>query len=213
MTAPLPLFADLQAPRPPFQIAPVQKLGAIVGGLFIAAGDGFETTKTETLHFDFEGIAGDAHAGFARRAGAREPWYARGTEMRNERQISIVATDELAIVAARMGLPDIRPEWIGANLALDGVACLSMLPAGTLLFFKGGATLKIDGQNAPCRHAGKLVAERAGMADIVAGALSFAQNAKRLRGLVGWVEKPGVAARGEAVSVRVPEQWIYRAPA
>jgi hypothetical protein len=48
------------------------------------------------------------------------------------------------------------------------------------------------------------------MADVEAGALLFPKVAKRLRGLVGWVEKPGMVADGEAVSVRVPEQWIYR---
>ena len=48
------------------------------------------------------------------------------------------------------------------------------------------------------------------MADHEAGALMFPKAAKRLRGLVAWVEKPGRIARGEAVSVRIPEQWIYR---
>ena len=114
------------------------------------------------------------------------------------------------IVAERMGLAELRPEWIGANLVLDGVQNLSMLPAGTLLFFKGGVTLKVDGQNHPCRLSGRSVAERAGMADIEAGALAFTKAAKRLRGLVAWVEKPGTIVIGEEISVRVPEQWIYR---
>ena len=38
----------------------------------------------------------------------------------------------------------------------------------------------------------------------------FPKVAKRLRGLVAWVEKPGTITAGEAVSVRVPEQWVYR---
>ncbi len=94
---------------------------------------------------------------------------------------------------------------------LDGVPMLSMLPSGTMLFFKGGVTLKVDSQNGPCRIAGRAVAENAGMADIEAGALLFPKAAKRLRGLVAWVEKPGRIAAGEDVSVRIPEQWIYRA--
>jgi hypothetical protein len=85
-----------------------------------------------------------------------------------------------------------------------------MLPSGTLLFFKGGVTLKVDGQNGPCRLSGRSIAENAGMADIDAGALLFPKMAKRLRGLVAWVEKPGTISAGEDVSVRVPEQWIYR---
>jgi hypothetical protein len=49
------------------------------------------------------------------------------------------------------------------------------------------------------------------MADVEAGALLFPQTAKRLRGLVSWVEKPGRIVEGEEISVRVPEQWIYAA--
>ena len=193
------------------EIVPARKLTARVAGLYAALKGRFQTEPVGELQLGFDGIAGDLHAGQTRRSGGREPWYPRGTEMRNERQLSIVAFDELAVVAGRMELAEVKPEWIGANLTLEGLPNLSMLPAGTLLFFKGGATVKIDGQNKPCRFAGRSIAENAGMADVEAGALLFPQTAKRLRGLVGWVEKPGRIAAGEEVSVRVPEQWIYRA--
>ena len=191
-------------------IHPARKLLGTVSETLIAAFDHFETRPTEALDLGFEGIAGDFHAGTTRRSGGREPWYGRGTEMRNERQISIVASDELRLIAAGMKLAEVKPDWIGANLVIDGVPRLSMLPAGTLMFFAGGVTLKVDGQNHPCRLAGRAVAENARMADHEAGALMFPKAAKRLRGLVAWVEKPGRIARGEAVSVRIPEQWIYR---
>ncbi len=192
------------------EILPARKLAATVAGVFVAPFDHFETRGTDALELGFDGIAGDFHAGTTRRSGGREPWYPRGTEMRNERQLSIVAPDELAEIARTMGIAGLRPEWIGANLLLDGVPRLSMLPAGTLLFFKGGVTLKIDAQNGPCRIAGRSVAEHAGMADVEAGALLFPKAAKRLRGLVAWVEKPGRIEMGEEVSVRIPEQWLYR---
>ncbi|MER8729303.1 molybdenum cofactor sulfurase [Mesorhizobium sp. M1227] len=195
----------------PVEIVPSRKLAARVAALYLASFDRFETRAVDTLQLGFDGIDGDFHAGTTRRSGGREPWYPRGTEMRNERQLSIVAADELAIVAERMGIAEIKPEWIGANLLIDGLPRLSMLPSGTLLFFKGGATVKIDAQNGPCRIAGRSVAENAGMADHEAGALLFPKAAKRLRGLVAWVEKPGTIAAGEEISVRVPEQWIYRA--
>jgi len=193
------------------EILPGRKLAARIAGVYTAPEDHFVTRAVETLPLTFEGIIGDVHAGHTRRSGGREPWYPRGTEMRNERQLSIVAPDEMAIVAERMGLAEIRPEWIGANLLLEGVPMLSMLPSGTMLFFKGGGTIKIDGQNAPCRVAGRSIAEHAGMADHDAGSLLFPKVSRRLRGLVGWVEKAGVISAGEEVSVRVPEQWIYRA--
>lgn len=208
MAETLRLFPDSEPAE--IDIVPGRKLAATVAGLYIAQFDHFETRAVEELGLTFEGIDGDFHRGHTRRSGGREPWYPRGTEMRNERQISIVAPDELALVAEAMRLPAIDPEWIGANLLLAGVPRLSMLPRGAKLFFAGGVTLKVDGQNAPCRVSGRSIAENAGMADEAAGALLFPQVAKRLRGLVAWVEKPGRVAIGEVVSVRLPEQWIYR---
>jgi hypothetical protein len=195
----------------PVEIIPAQKLVAKAAALYVAPSDHFETCAVDELRLGFNGISGDFHAGSTRRSGGREPWYPRGTEMRNERQLSIVAADELAIVAERMGLAEIKPEWIGANLVIEGVPHLSMLPAGTLLFFKGGVTIKVDAQNGPCRVAGRSIAENVGMADVEAGALLFPKAAKRLRGVVAWVEKPGTIRVGEEISVRVPEQWIYPA--
>jgi hypothetical protein len=193
------------------EILPARKLNARVAGVYVAPFDHFETRAVEELALNFEGIEGDFHAGFVRRSGGREPWYPRGTEMRNERQLSVVAPDELALIAERMGIAEVRPEWIGANLVISGIPRLSMLPSGTMMFFKGGVTLKIDAQNGPCRVAGRSVAEHAGMADHDAGSLLFPKVAKRLRGVVAWVEKPGRIGNGEELSLRIPEQWIYRA--
>lgn len=193
------------------EIVPGKKLSAKVAGLYAAPSDDFQTRTVERLELGFDGIPGDFHGGHTRRSGGREPWYPRGTEIRNERQISIVAFDELAVVAERMGLAEIKPEWIGANLVIDGLPNLSMLPSATLLFFAGGVTLKVDTQNNPCRLAGRSIARNARMEDRDAGSLLFPKVAKRLRGLVAWVEKPGVIEAGEEISVRVPDQWIYRA--
>ncbi|RUW43653.1 MOSC domain-containing protein [Mesorhizobium sp. M8A.F.Ca.ET.021.01.1.1] len=204
----LDLFPEAEKP---VEIIPAKKLSARAAALYVAPSDHFQTRSVDELRLGFDGISGDFHAGPTRRSGGREPWYPRGTEMRNERQLSIVAADELAIVAERMGLAEIKPEWIGANLVIEDVPHLSMLPAGTLLFFKGGVTLKVDAQNGPCRIAGRSIAENVGMADVEAGALLFPKAAKRLRGVVAWVEKPGIVSTGEEISVRVPEQWLYQA--
>jgi hypothetical protein len=192
------------------EIVPARKRTARVAGTFSATGNHFETRAVSELVLGFDGIAGDYHSGRTRRAGGREPWYPRGTEILNTRQLSLVAADEMGVIAERMNIAELRPEWIGANLVIEGLANLSMLPAGTLLFFKAGVTLKVDGQNHPCRLAGSSVARHAGMADQQAGALAFVQAAKRLRGLVAWVEKPGTVRPGVDISVRIPEQWIYR---
>ncbi|MGH6759985.1 MAG: MOSC domain-containing protein [Phyllobacterium sp.] len=192
-------------------IVPVRKVSGIVRGVFNALGDDFPTTETGALDLSFEGIKGDYHAGLTRKSGGREPWYPRGTEMRNERQLSILAPDELARIADGLGLARVKAEWMGGNILIDGIAHLSMLPPRTLLFFEGGVTLRVDGQNGPCKFTGKVVAERGSADDVAQTSLDFVKVAKRLRGLVAWVEKPGIIHRGEKVDARLPEQWIYNA--
>jgi len=187
--------------------APARRLEARVAGLFRTGGDGFETLSIESLQLGFDGIAGDRHAGATRRTGGREPWYPRGTEIRNERQVSILCPAELAATADALGIGEVRPEWVGGNLLLDGLADLSRLPPRTLLRFADGAVLRIDGDNAPCRQSGRAVARRFPRHPGIDTA--YVRAARHRRGLVGWVERPGALRLGESVEVRVPEHWIY----
>ncbi|QKV18384.1 MOSC domain-containing protein [Oricola thermophila] len=191
------------------EIVPSRKLAATVDGLFMAGGADFVTSPVSELPLTLEGIPGDIHRGVTRRSGGREPWYPRGTEIRNERQVTVLSRDDLAQTAAEMGIDRIEPEWIGGNVTLSGIPMLSMLPASTLLFFEGGATLKIDFQNGPCKISGASVARHVGRPDDAGLALAFVQAARRRRGLVAWVEKPGTIVMGEGVRVQLPEQWIY----
>lgn len=202
------LFADLPLELP--EIIAGRRIKGRVTAVLQAAGKDFLSVPVEGLALGFDGISGDFHAGQTRQSGGREPWYPRGTEMRNERQLSIVAADELALAAGEMGIDRIEPGWIGANLVLGGIPLLSMLPPRSLMFFEGGVTLKVDGQNAPCRLAGGAIAANFPDRDATSLALSFKDAARRRRGLVAWVEKPGRIANGEAVTVLLPEQWNYR---
>ncbi len=170
----------------------------------------FHTTPVPQLMLDLEGIPGDRHHGFTRRAGPREPWYQRGTLIRSGRQLSIVSAEELAAVAQAMGLPRIDPAWIGANILLAGVPDLSALPWGTRLFFGNeattGAVLVNEGDNAPCRQAGAGIAaaypDRAGLDRL------FVKLAKHRRGIVASVERAGLAAPGE-VALKTPPIKIW----
>ena len=197
---------------PPFAITRGRRLPATVDAVLKApGGEGeryFVTDPVVALDLTFGGVAGDVHEGATRRSGSREPWYPRGTQMRNERQVSIVAADELDEVARLLDVPVVRPEWIGANMVLSGLPSLTMLPPRTLLFFEGGVTLKVDGDNAPCRLAGRsIAAHHPGRDDIE---LLFPRVAKHRRGLVAWVEKPGTVRSGETLTARVPPQWLYQ---
>ena len=186
---------------------PAQKIKGTIAGLYKAKGRDFITEAVSDLDLTFDGIPGDFHAGPTRKSGGREPWYPRGTEMRNERQISILSPAELRAVARRLDIAEIPPEWIGGNLLLEGIDRLTQLPPRTLLFFENGVTIKVDGDNGPCRVSGRSIAERVGNRPDIETA--FSQQAKDMRGLVGWVEKPGKISVGEAFEARLPPQRLY----
>ena len=195
--------------REDIKIVPAQKIRGRVSGLFKAEGKSFQTSAVDELPLTFSGIPGDVHAGPTRKSSGREPWYERGTEMRNERQVSILAPDELRTVANRLNIPELKAQWIGGNLLLDGIDNLTMLPPRTLLFFDNGVTIKVDGDNGPCRASGRAIAAQfEGRDDIETG---FSKQAQHLRGLVGWVEKPGTISMGEGFEARIMPQWIYQA--
>ncbi|MFT0859753.1 MOSC domain-containing protein [Ancylobacter sp. G4_0304] len=190
---------------------PASRFKARLARTLLADGDGFVTRDVPALAVTLEGVRGDRHAGHARPADSRVPWYPRGAPIRNCRQVSLVASDELARIAERLGLEEVRPEWLGANLVVEGIADFTRLPPGTRLHFPGGAALAVEGENAPCRHAGAAVADGAPDAGGRAGLdLAFVQAAKGLRGLVAWVEREGTLTAGDEISVRVPEQRLWR---
>jgi len=190
------------------QVTPRFKVPGKVEGVFRTnSAEDFRTEAVEALELTFEGIPGDRHAGFTRPSGSREPWYARGTKMCNERQISVLSAEELRLIADRMALSEVRSEWIGGNLLLTGIPNLTRVPPRTRLAFEGGAVIRVDGDNAPCRFAGAAIAEHYPERDGLD--LLFPQKAMGLRGLVAFVEKPGVIRAGETVTAHVPEQWIY----
>ncbi len=129
--------------------------------------------------------------------------------MRNERQLSLLAPDDMVQIAERLRVPEVKPEWIGGNLLIDGLPSFSMLPSSTRLTFEDGAVVVIDAKNNPCRFAGRAIAQN--YPDRPDIELAFPRVAKLIRGLVGWVERPGTIRPGTAVSARIPEQWIYPA--
>jgi hypothetical protein len=188
---------------------PARTIDALLDWVGWAPGDDFVSVSADQLDLTYAGIAGDRHAGLVRPSGAREPWYPRGTPMRNERQLSILAAEELAEVAAELSIAGLRPEWIGGNLLLSGVEALSDLPPRSILMFPSGAAIRIDGDNGPCRQSGRSLAQHVeGRPDLELG---FVKAAKHRRGLVGWVEREGTIRPGDAVRIRIWEQTLYRA--
>lgn len=163
------------------------------------------STSVPQATVTFEGFEGDKHAGFTRPADGRTPHYPRGARIRNDRQVSLVSEEELALIAAALGVPMIEPEWLGANLLVSGLPKLTLLPPATRLFFANGVVLAVSGENEPCLGPGKVIAQR----HPHLAASRFPKAALHRRGLVAVVEKPGVIHSGEAVMADVPASFSY----
>ena len=207
MPSPVPSTADLFGIEPTAPSHPGQRFTAKLTRLLIADGSGFATRDVTRLEVTLDGVPGDRHEGISRPADSRVPWYPRGAPIRNSRQVTLLAPDELDEIARRLGIDEVKPEWIGSNMVLEGIPRLTQLPPGTRLHFPGGAALAVEAENMPCRHAGKAVGafypENEGM-DV-----AFVKAAKGLRGVVAWVERAGEIEVGCEVSVRVPAQKLW----
>lgn len=174
-----------------------------VTGIGIADTPGsFVTRPLERVTLDWGGIAGDRHHGLTQRAGVRQKHHAKGTEIRNARQISILSDEELAQISATLGIGRIAWEWLGANLCFAGLEQLTQLAPSSRLQFPSGATLVVDGENEPCTNPGRVVVQQLQLAPEVAS--HFVKAAWHKRGLVAWVERPGLIALGNAVEVIPP---------
>lgn len=181
----------------------------IVEGLYLGLQvESLVTTPVGEVQVTFEGFAGDKHAGWTRLSDSRTPHYERGTLIRNDRQISVVSSEELAEIAQRLGILSVQPEWLGANLLLSGIPNLTRLPPPTRLFFEQGVVLTVSGENLPCTGPGKVIQQNYPERDDLAQ--QFVKAARGLRGLVVVVEHPGIIALGENVRADVPSRYLYR---
>jgi hypothetical protein len=157
------------------------------------------------LAMTFLGPEGDYHAGHTRLSDSRMlKQYSRGTVVRSARQISIVSVEEMAEVANRLGIPEILPEWVAANMVTSGIPDLTLLPPSTRLQFPSGAMIVVDIENGPCRYPASNIARHHPEAG-----LGFVTAARGKRGVVGWIEAEGVVRQGDPITLWLPPQRLY----
>lgn len=154
---------------------------------------------------DFSGLANDSHAGLVRAACVRvKHQYIEGTKIRNTRQVSIVSTEELLEVAQKLDIPEVKPEWVGANLLIKGIPHLTFLPPSSRLIFPSGVGLVVDMENAPCAYPGEVIDKHH-----PGRGASFARTAVNRRGITAWVESEGRIEVGDKVFVHMPPARRY----
>lgn len=179
-----------------------------VGGVYLVNQPGtIASAAVDALEMTLEGVVGDRHFGSVKPSDSRTPWYTRGTPIRNYRQVSIVSQEELAETAAKMGIPHIQPEWLGANIILSGIPRLTLLPPSTRLFLGEECVLAVDGENLPCKFPSAIIQEN--YPDVPGLDTAFPSQGLHLRGVVAWVEREGFVRAGDACRVLVPHQEPY----
>lgn len=157
------------------------------------------------LDLTFAGPRGEAHGGETRPSCSRVMGlFPRGTIIRNTRQLSILSAEDLAAIAASMGLPALDPALVGATLVVSGLPDFSHLPPSSRLLAESGACLVVDMENRPCT----LPARPIEGAHPGYGA-RFKAAAQGRRGITAWVEAEGRLTPGDRLRLFVPDQPVW----
>jgi len=163
--------------------------------------DSFITRRIPQVMLEFGGLKGDRHFGLTRASDSRQPMYPRGTEIFNRRQITIVSEEDCAQIAKELGVEQVLPEWLGANLIVTRFQEWTRLPMGSRILFPSGAGLICMGENLPCIYPGEEIQKR--YIDQPKLAARFVKAGYHRRGIVCAVECPGEIAEGEEIEVFV----------
>lgn len=166
---------------------------------------GLEKAEVQSLILTFEGIDGDFHTGLTRPADVRTLMlYKRDTPIRNVRQLTLVSAEELQAVAKNMGIAELKAEWLGANMLVEGIPDFTLLPPSTRLQFASGATIVVDMENRPCSQVAEVVARH-----YPKPSKALVPSAMEKRGVTAWVEREGLIERGDGITLFLPPQRIY----
>lgn len=172
------------------------------------AADSEKTLRSEPrdqLELTHEGPLGESHSGQTRPSCVRvKLQYPKGTEITNARQVSVLSVEEMAEVAAAMGIDRIEPEWTGATIVMTGIPDLTTLPPSSRLVFDSGASIVNDMENGPCKFVGHEI-ER----EYPGKGLSFPKHAVRKRGICGWVERPGMISIDMKARLHTPPKVTW----
>ena len=179
----------------------MENIIGIVEQVLITPPNSNVSISIEQGNFLFEGLQGDRHFGYTMRSNSRQPEYPRGTEIRNRRQITILSKEELAETAIYLEVPEIKASWLAGNLLIAGIPSLTFLPAGSRLFFSSDVVLVTDGENLPCSIPAKTVQAQFPNQDGIAS--NFVKSAMHRRGLIAWVEKPGIIQPGDTCQIEL----------
>jgi hypothetical protein len=166
---------------------------------------GLPSHPLQQMDLSFAGPAGETHAGLTRPSCSRVlSQHPRGTEIRNVRQLTILSAEDLAAIAADMGVDRLDPALVGASLVVEGIPDFTHVPPSSRLQGPDGVTLVIDMENRPCHLPAKPIdAEGPG------NGKAFKTAAVGRRGVTAWVEREGVLSVGDELRLHIPDQPVW----
>lgn len=166
---------------------------------------GVVSKAQEAVKLGFHGLSGERHLGENRGACVRvRNLHPEGTEIRNTRQLTILSAEELERIATDMGLDQLDPSYLGANIVLRGIPDFTFVPPASRLQAPDGCTITVDIENRPCIFPGQEVEK-----DHAGFGPKFKPAAKNRRGVTAWVERPGTLKLGEALRLFIPDQRAW----
>lgn len=158
------------------------------------------------MRLGFGGYEPEIHAGLTRPSCSRvTKQHPKGTEIRNVRQLCVVSAEEMAEVAADMGLERLDYAWVGASLVLEGIPDLTHVPPGSRLQGPDGVTLVVDMENLPCQEPAVTIDKA-----LPGQGKGFKAAAAGKRGVTAWVEREGILRLGEEMRLHIPAQRGWR---
>ncbi len=160
------------------------------------------TEPLAEMPLSFAGPEGEVHAGETRPSCSRVlTQHPRGTVIRNVRQLCIVSAEEMAAVAAELGIDSFDYAWVGASVVVEGIPDFTHVPPSSRLQGPDGVTLVVDMENLPCQEPAVTIEKvRPGQGK------GFKAAAKGRRGVTAWVEREGVLRVGDVLTLHVPGQ-------
>jgi MOSC domain-containing protein YiiM len=191
-------------------VKPTKYIGKVtwLGGVRSTDGPLWSDPVPEVLA-EFGGMAGEVHFGLTAPSCVRmTDQYPKGTPVRNTRQFSVLSAEEMAEIAAGMGLDALSPSLIGASMVISGIPDFSHIPPGSRLQGVSGATLVVNLNNRPCTFPAKAIE-----AAHPGAGKRFKPAAEGRRGIVAWVEREGTFRIGDAIRLHIPDQrpWAHLA--
>ncbi len=163
---------------------------------------GLRAQAHDKLTLGFAGPQGEDHGGLTRPSCSRVlSQHPRGTVIRNTRQLCVMSAEEIAAIAAKMGIETLDPVYMGASMVIEGIADFTHVPPSSRLQGPSGMTIVIDMENRPC-----VLPAREIEADMPGRGAAFKAAAKGRRGVTAWVEREGEVQLGERLRLHIPDQ-------